>query len=446
MKVQKYGLFTSISMIIGIVIGSGIFFKSDDILKFTDGSVVLGVFVFILAAISIIFGGLTIAELASRCKEPGGVMSYASQFVGEKIGCGFGWFQTFVYIPTLISVVSWVAGIYTIMLFGWKSTLELQIGIGVAYIFLFFLFNIFSAKGGGYFQNASTVIKLIPLIVIALIGLIFGNVSSVSMNVSEMFSSGTSWIAAIGPIAFAFDGWVISTTISQEVKNAEKNLPIALIVAPIFVLIMYVAYFVGISMLVGPQQIVAMGDAHVDAAASMLFGPYGAKVIVVFVVISVLGTVNGLIIGGCRMPYSLAKRNMLPKSHTMDNMDEKTAMPKNSAVVMLAISLVWMAIHYLTQKFGLLPNSDVSEIAIVTSYMFYIILYIQVIKMGRKGEIKGFFRTVFNPFMAILGALFIFLGGMKNPLFPYFFVFCLIVIVGGIWCYTKLLNKQKRKQ
>ena len=99
----------------------------------------------------------------------------------------------------------------------------------VAYIFLFFLFNIFSAKGGGYFQNASTVIKLIPLIVIALIGLIFGNVSSVSMNVSEMFSNGTSWIAAIGPIAFAFDGWVISTTISQEVKNAEKNLSIALI-------------------------------------------------------------------------------------------------------------------------------------------------------------------------------------------------------------------------
>ena len=437
MKVEKYGLFTAICMIVGIVIGSGIFFKSDDILLFTNGNVMLGVLVFVLAAISIIFGGLTIAELAGRSKGPGGVMSYISEFVNPKMGSGFGWFQTFIYIPTLISVVSWVSGIYTIMLFGWESTLELQILIGTTFSTFIFILNILSAKMGGYFQNISTVMKLVPLILIALYGIVFGESSFVTQVPENVFNN-MGWLMAVGPVAFSFDGWVVSTTISQEIKNVEKNLPIALIIGPVFVLAMYLIYFVGISMLVGPQTILEQGDAHLNLAAEMIFGESGAKVILVFIVVSVLGTVNGVIMGGCRMPYSLATKNMIPASDKIGIMDEKTSMPKNSAVVMFAVSMGWMVIHYITQKFSLLPNSDISEIAIVTSYMFYLILYVKVIKMGIKGDIKGFFRTKFNPIMAIFGAFFILIGGSGNPLFIYFISFCIVITLIGVMYYSKV--------
>lgn len=85
MKKTGYGLFTTIAMIIGVVIGSGIFFKSDNILVATNGSIALGVLVFCIAAIAIIFGSLTISELAARNSEAGGLIAYAEQSYNKQL-------------------------------------------------------------------------------------------------------------------------------------------------------------------------------------------------------------------------------------------------------------------------------------------------------------------------------------------------------------------------
>ena len=123
-KKEHYGLMTAVTMIIGIVIGSGIFFKSDDVLKYTGGSKTLGVIVLCIGAISIIFGSLTLTELSIRTKKNGGFVGYYEDFISKEAACGFGWFQTFVYYPTLNAVVAWVSGIYTCSLLGIEGTLE----------------------------------------------------------------------------------------------------------------------------------------------------------------------------------------------------------------------------------------------------------------------------------------------------------------------------------
>ena len=246
MQENRYGLPTAIAMIIGIVIGSGIFFKSDNILIATNGSIGLGVLVFIIAAFGIIFGSLSIAELASRNSEVGGVISYAEYSLNKSFACAFGWFHTFLYYPTIIAVVSWVTGIYGCMLFGVEESLEIQILIGTIIMALTFLFNIVSFKLSGLFQNAATIIKLIPLIIIAIIGLIFGDPQYITGEHTKIFAQ-TGWISAIAPIAFSFDGWIVSTSIGHEIKDSRKNLPKALVIAPIFILIIYILYFVGIS-------------------------------------------------------------------------------------------------------------------------------------------------------------------------------------------------------
>ena len=76
-KHEKYSLLTAITMIVGTCIGSGIFFKSDNILIATNGSIMLGVILFVLAAIAIIFGSLSVGELAAKTNEPGGLVTYA---------------------------------------------------------------------------------------------------------------------------------------------------------------------------------------------------------------------------------------------------------------------------------------------------------------------------------------------------------------------------------
>lgn len=428
MKKNEYGLFTAIAMIVGIVIGSGIFFKSDNILVATGGSVALGVLVFCIAAIAIIFGSLTISQLASRSSKEGGLIAYAEEYYNKSTSCAFGWFQTFLYFPTLIAVVSWVAGIYICILFGIEGTLEKQMLIGLAIMVFLFLINTLSAKLGGLFQNASTIIKLIPLLLIAVAGLVFGDTSSVSFSdITAMKSTG--WIAAIAPIAFSFDGWVVSTSISHEIKDSKRNLPKALIIAPIFILIVYVLYFVGISMYIGPETIMSLGDAHVDLAANNLLGPWGAKIVLIFVIISIMGTINGLTLGMIRLPHSLSVRNMFPKSKVINKIDEKLLMPVNSAIVAFIIAIVWYIAHYLTTKFGLLPNSDISEISITMSYTMYILLYVKVIQLGRQGKISGIWNTIINPVLAIIGSLIILFGSMGNQLFWIYAAFCLLVML-----------------
>ncbi|ONI46918.1 amino acid permease [Candidatus Epulonipiscium fishelsonii] len=436
MKKTEYGLSTAIAMIVGIVIGSGIFFKSDNILVATDGSIALGVLVFVLAAISIIFGGLTISELASRYNKPGGVITYA-EHSNKSMGCALGWFHTLIYYPTLVAIVSWVAGIYIFILFGIESTLLTQCLVGLICFIGTFALNILSVRLGGIFQNAATIIKLIPLILIAVLGLIYGDpASSVHVtDVTQMTSLG--WMSAISAIAFSFDGWIVATSVGGEIKDSKKNLPIALIFAPIFILIIYVLYFVGISSLVGPEAVIAQGDAHVDIAANMLFGPFGAKIVLIFVIISVLGTVNGLTLAIIRMPQMLAERNMFPNAKKMAVIDPKYGISVPSAIFAFAISVFWLIMHYICTTYNLLPNSDISEISISINYIAYIYLYCQVIKLKKSGEIKSAIRGYFNPIMACIGSLIIISGSISNPLFILYLGISAVVVISAIVFYKK---------
>ena len=434
----------AIAMIIGIVIGSGIFFKSDNILIYTEGNVLLGVLVFVIGAIAIIFGGLTIGELAARTDKPGGLITYANEFVSHRMGCIFGWFQTFIYFPTLIAVVSWVIGIYISILFHWDIGLEGQVFIGFLFFVFLFILNTVSARLGGFFQTTSTVIKLIPLLLVAVMGMIFGKPSAILSEEAGQALGAFTWLAAIGPITFSYDGWVVSTTISHEIKNAKVNLPRALIIAPIFILITYIVYFVGISFLVGPERIMEMGDAHVYYAVDQLTGDFGAKAILVFIIISVMGTVNGLVLGNIRLPYALSLLNMFPFAKKVQEIHPKYGMPIYSAWISFAIAVFWVIVHYITQKFEFLPNSDVSEISIVMTYLLLMVLYVKVIVMYYKGEIQGKIRGIFYPIMAMIGSFVVLFGGIQNPLFIYYAIFCTIIMLTASIYYQKVTKNMNR--
>ena len=167
---RKYNLTTTIAMIIGIVIGSGIFFKADDILLLTGGSVAVGCIVLILGAFSIIFGGMTIAEWAKITDDAGGLISYGEKAFGKKFAFFIGWFQMSVYFPTLASVVCWVGANYTIQLFSnvtWLKHFTWQLTL--FYMILFFVINTCAPKIAGYLQTSATIIKIIPLIIIAIL-------------------------------------------------------------------------------------------------------------------------------------------------------------------------------------------------------------------------------------------------------------------------------------
>lgn len=120
--VKRYSLFTAICLIVGICIGSGIFFKSDNILIATGGNVALGVAMMLLAATTIIFGGLTLARFAASTTGHGGLIACAEEFLGPRRAAFIGWNFTFLYMPVVCSVLSWVVGVYACMTFNLPGT------------------------------------------------------------------------------------------------------------------------------------------------------------------------------------------------------------------------------------------------------------------------------------------------------------------------------------
>ena len=431
-KKKNYGLFTTVAMIVGICIGSGIFFKSDNILAATGGSVPLGVVVFVLGATGIIFGGLSISELAARTDRPGGIITYYEEFAGEKLACGMGWFQIFVYYPTITVIVSWVIGIYVCLLFGWPGTFRSQMLIGFLFYTFSMIVNTVSAKLGGAFQNFTTISKMLPLVIIAVCGLLFGNPARGIQSITPQASAGgTAWLAAIGPVAYSYDGWIVSTTIAPEIRDAKKNLPKALIIAPLIILATYVAYFIGVTSLLDPAQIIRLQDAHVYTVANRLFGAFGAKLILIAVILAVMGTDNGLILGYIRLPYAMALRGRryFPLAEKLAKPGVHTSTPVLSSVFCYVIVLFWTAVHAGTVHFNLLPNSDISEISIAVSYLLYLVLYWKVFLLYRKGEIQSVFRGAVAPAVAALGSLFILSGGLQNRLFVFYAAFCMLVVL-----------------
>lgn len=433
---QNYSLFTAIAMIVGIVIGSGIFFKADNMLVSTDGNVGKAVIIFCVAAFSIVFGSLSFSLLASLTDKPGGLITYADEFVNKRFACALGWFQMYIYFPTLTVVLSWVSGIYLGIVFGWDLDLKGQILVGFLWFLICFGYNLLSAKIGGKVQEIATVVKLIPLFAIGAAGMFLGHpLEALTNPTPELVTAGTSlaWISAIGPVAFSFDGWIVSTAVAHEVKNSKRNVPRALVVAPLFILAAYLLYFLGICGYIGPEKVMELGDESVSLLATEIFGTGFASAIMVFVAISIMGTTNGLILGYMRVPYSLGLRNMIPGSKYVQKLDVKTNMPVNSAIYCIGICLVWWVIHYFTMSTGFLPNSDISEIAIVISYILYVVLYYQCFKLWKARRVEHFRNGVLYPVLATLGSLFILVGGLQNPNFFLFVAVSLLAVFGGVW-------------
>jgi APA family basic amino acid/polyamine antiporter len=446
---EHYGLFTATTMIVGIVIGSGIFFKSDDVLIGTGGNVLLGVLVFCIGALSIIFGSLTITELSIRTKKNGGIVGYFEEFISLKSASAFGWFQTFVYYPTIIAVISWVAAIYLFSLLNLESTLEAQVLVGFVLFTIIYGINAFSYKLGGYIQNISTVIKLIPLILIATIGFFWNDgTPSIPADVTVWHVSdvGFKWLAALAPIAYAFDGWIVATSITNEVKNPKRNMSLALIIGPIIVLSVYLLYFLGLHQMLGSEFIMSMGNAGINMVGTLILGRYGSGILMAFVTIAILGVINGVSLGNIRLPQALASMKMLPNSEKIEQIHPKYGVSLRSGLISYVVTLIWMIIHYITKKTSVLNGGDISEIAIVFSYCCYTILYIKVIRMKKEKTISSIFKGIICPVLACTGSSIILLGSIiSNPFYVICFnLFCLFVcIIGYLYpTYSKQLSNK----
>ena len=443
---KKYGLFTAIAMVIGIVIGSGVFFKAERVLIATGGNLMLGILSWIIGGIIMIACAYTFAVMATKYEYVNGVVDYAEAAIGKKYGYYVGWFMAVIYYPTLTSVLAWVSARYTCVLFGFSITGGECMTIACLYLIGAFALNSLSPVLAGKFQVSTTIIKLIPLLLMAVVGTIVGLSNGMTVynftNVVKEVDTFSGLFTAVVATAFAYEGWIIATSINAELKDAKRNLPLALIGGTFTIMLVYILYYIGLAGAVTNETMMAGGEAGAKLAFETVFSNLGGSLIFVFVIISCLGTLNGLMLGCTRGLYSIAIRGFGPKQEVFKQVDKITNMATNSSVIGLLFCAVWLFFFYganLTNPWFGFFCFDSSELPIVTLYAMYIPIFLMMIK--KEKEI-GIFKRVIMPIVSIIGCIFMIVAACfahKMAVVAYLIVFTIVMLIGSLFV-NKTMN------
>ncbi|MBU3214746.1 APC family permease [Clostridium estertheticum] len=451
---KKYGLITAIAMVVGIVIGSGVFFKAEKVLTATGGNLTLGILAWVIGGIIMISCAYTFAVMATKYEKVNGIVDYAEATMGEKYGYYVGWFMALIYYPTMTSVLAWVSARYTCVLLGFPITGGECMTIACLYLIGSFALNALSPVLSGKFLVSTTVIKLIPLILMAIIGTIVGIHSGMTMinftTVVKKVNTANALFTAVVATAFAYEGWIIATSINAELKDAKKNLPLALVGGTFIIMVVYILYYMGLAGAVTNQVMMNGGEAGAKLAFQKIFSSSGGTIVFVFVIISCLGTLNGLMLGCTRGIYSLAARGFGPKPNIFKQIDSETNMPTNSSILGLLLCAIWLVYFYganLTDPskswFGFFCF-DSSELPIVTIYALYIPVFIMMMK--KEKDLNSFKRFVM-PIISLAGCVFMIIAACfshRISVVAYLIVFAIIMAIGVLFSKKQILTSKNQ--
>ena len=413
---RELGLLDSTMIVIGSMIGSGIFIVSADIAR-TVGSPGYLLLVWLITGVITIIAALSYGELAGMMPHAGGQYVYLREAYNPLIGFLYGWtLFTVIQTGTIAAVgvafakftgvlIPWFSESHILFyLFGLKITAA-QI-LAIASIMVLTLVNIGGLKEAKYIQNIFTLTKTIALFGLILLGIFIGqNSSAISANFSNFWNanwthiadgkiisfeslSGIALFSAIGAAMvgslFSSDAWNNITFTAGEVINPKRNIPLSLFLGTSVVTLLYIAANFSY-ILVLPLNGTPDGSSAIDrgiqfatsdrvgiAAATAIFGDTAAIVMAIFIMISTFGCNNGLILAGARVYYAMEKDKLFfTKIGTLN----KNSVPG----IALAIQGIWASILCLSGTYG-----ELLDYVMFAVIIFYILTIIGMFILRKK--------------------------------------------------------------
>ncbi|QQQ28587.1 APC family permease [Chryseobacterium indoltheticum] len=404
---KKLKLWDAIMLVMGSMIGSGIFIVSADMMR-NLGSGYWMIIVWVITGIMTVAAAISYGELSSLFPKAGGQYTYLTEIFGKKMGFLYGWGLFTVIQTGTIAAVAMAFGKFTAYLVpelnnaapifqsGTFQITWIQI-LAIAVIILLTYINTRGVESGKILQNVFTGSKIVALLGLIALGFILVDAS----HLAENFSFGTnsfnnlkqdakgvflqsgwepiSGMTLMGGIAAAMVGSVFSsvawesvTFVSGEIENPKKNVVKAMILGTSAVMLLYIAVnFVYINALDRDSIAFAANDRVAVAASQNIFGSAGTVIIAVLVMVSTFGCNNGLILAGARVFQTMAKDGLFFKSAVDNN---KNQVPGNA----LWMQGVWASILCLSGQYGNLL--DMISFVIVLFYMITVfgVIYLRI--------------------------------------------------------------------
>ena len=327
-------------MVIGIVIGSGIFMTTG-LMAGAIPSVTLILITWALGGLQMLAGALTYAELGAAMPKAGGQYVYLREAYGPLPAFLFGWVAFIAYLTGTNAAIAVAVAEHLGSFYPSLSTHNSIIGIGsfsisggqifaLSLIVVLSLINYLGIVFGKWIQNIFTVLKIGSILLFALAGLFIstGNHLDFSLNPTNM-SIGSILMGmgvALVAVNWTVGGWEYITFAAGEIKNPKNNLPLALIIGTIVILVLY--FLINVAYLKVLPMGSLMGEIKVgETAARAIYGPGIAGAFSMVVIISMFGSLNGNILVGPRVSYAMAKDHLFfsraadvhPKFHTPGN-------------------------------------------------------------------------------------------------------------------------------
>ncbi len=376
---KEIGVFGGISIIGGIMIGSGIFYLGSYVLQRTNMSMGLALLCWVVGGIVSILGGLCFAELGACDPKSGGMVVYLNRAYHPAVGYSFG------FTSWLISGSGSIAALAIALPTAMRNFTDLSDTaikvIAIVLIVGLTAYNCLGIKLGSMLQNVSMVAKMIPIVIILLAGLFLGkqspDLSLVPEGTDVSFGSMLAMIAfATVATLWAYEGWTNLNPVAEEMKNPGKDLPKALIIGIGAITVLYTLFNFAIYRVLPHDQVVSMIEADNlylgTEVAKNLFGNAGGGLILATQLIAIFGSLNGMIIAFPRYYYEMALDGHFFKNHA--KLHPKYAVPHVALISQAVISIILV----------LMKSLDELTSLVVFAGMVYNVLVILAVIIYRK--------------------------------------------------------------
>ena len=433
---QSVGFIQGLAIVVGMIIGSGIFLKPSIVLQ-AAGSPVMALAAWVIGGVVTLCSALSIAEIASNIPRAGGLYTYLEELYGEKWGFLLGWVQSIISYPASVAAQAIAFATYASFFlpksFGENVVAMRALALGIMGFVL--LMNVLSTRYGGMIQVVATVGKLVPIVAILGVGLISGVADGASgMSTALIGGSSANIGAAILGTLWAYDGWIGVTNMAGEMKNPKKNLPRVICVGILFVIVVYALFNVVLFNALPALSLAASETPGADAAVA-LFGNGGAVFLTAGIMISVFGSLNGYLMTAARVPQAMAERKQLPMSGILGKIHPKFGTPANALIMQVVLA----AIYVMSGSFNFL-----TDLLIFVLWIFFTLGVVGVFILRKRGlSNKENYRVPLypiTPVIGIAGSVFILASTMIDD--PMRSLIGLAVTLVGVPVYMVLKKKR----
>lgn len=386
------GRFDAVLLVVGGIIGSGVFFKAKVLAGGGLNSFGPIIGAWIAIGIHTLCGTLALAELAAMLPQAGGPYVYLREAYGRLVAFLWGWSEFWIIRTASLGALTCatIISLNEVLPAGVKLDRDWQEVIAIALILGLMLINVVGTRWGATFQDATVIIKLIFLVAIIALPALLGRIDTRNLGPfwPESFSLEFWRALGVGLIAvlWPYNGWVNITPVAGEIRDPQRNLPLALGIGVVIVIVVYVLANVSYH-LVLPLEAIAGSTSGVAADCfRAVFGPTGARIAAIGVMCSTLGGTSTTLLTGPRIYFAMARDGMLPAA--VCRVHPRFRTPANAIILQASWAIVLIVAAF-AWKSGpddrLIDAFDVlTDFVIFGALLFYALVVAAVFVLRRK--------------------------------------------------------------